>query len=288
MKSHLELMHPNVTDIKPKKPRKRKIESSNDDKMPLISKDSVGIQELNENDQLSLDMKQDEEIQNEEKIVEGSQKDFISKYFEKTKGDTLLEGWKFTCNLCSYQILFKNNQRISMKTLKKHLLDEHQLWQLKKGPKNIEFWKHFKEIPDQKFLVDCKICSKQVSRQSMIRHLLNHDILPNEPSPCSICGKIFKNYLCLRDHEKFHRMERKYACQHCDMKFRYPDKLKRHIRVHTREKPYQCNECGRQFAQASQLKTHSNVHSGEKPYECEKCYKKFKSRSSKNSHKCKG
>ena len=258
MNSHLELMHPSHINIKPRKTRKRKIKSSKNDKIPSSSKD----QKLNENQQLSLDFKYDEEVTNEEiKDIKHDEdvtneeikddtyhkniKNFISKYFVKTKGDTLLEGWKFTCNICSYQMIFKNKKDILMSTLKKHLLDEHQIRQLKKGPRNIEYWKHFKEIPDQQFLVGCKICSKQVTRTSMIRHLLIHDILPNEPSPCSICGKVFSNFLCRDKHERRHKQEMKFNCQVCGKQFKEARLLARHTRVHTGEKPFQVNEgCG--------------------------------------------
>jgi len=276
MKVHLEVMHQLEIENKSKKPRKRKNKTY-------------------ESKEVDLNIKKDEQLIN---VVESDnyqndncQKVLTSKYFTKT--NTGLGEWMFICNICSSQITLKNLRQNTMRTLNEHLFNDHRIrkQRIGTGPRNFELWNHFKENPDpelkyEELKFECLICSKLISRQARTRHLLNHNVIESEPSPCSICGKVFNNHLSRRDHEKFHRMERKYCCHMCDMKFMLPQKLERHLRVHTGEKPHQCTECGRQFAEASHLKTHYNVHSNEKPYECPRCFKKFKSRSSKNSHKC--
>lgn len=82
----------------------------------------------------------------------------------------------------------------------------------------------------------CPICSKVLrSNKQLMSHLETHDDA-NNPFPCDICKKNFKNLLCLNIHMKTHGLSRDYQCTICDRAFTNASHLRRHLNSHTGKK----------------------------------------------------
>jgi len=236
------------------------------------------------------------------------EKSYVWNHFRKEgKGNKT-----FICSLCNSEFKFLHLRGYYLGVLKKHLLAAHEI-ELQFAEKYVKpevitdkngktkivkdmnregfIWRFFKDHPDNPKLIKnkkfiCQVCFKAVVQDCMVRHLLTHNIVENEPADCSICGKTFENFMRRDIHEKRHNLPKKFICQHCPKGFKTTQTLKNHLMTHTGEMPFQCNECGRRFNQRYQLTTHTRIHTGEMPYECDKCKKKFRFISTRNSHKC--
>jgi Zinc-finger of C2H2 type len=64
----------------------------------------------------------------------------------------------------------------------------------------------------------------------------------------------------LRNHERLHTGERKYACPLCPKTFAHSNILKKHSYFHSGERPVHCEVCDKGFYQKCALDIHMNVH----------------------------
>ena len=108
--------------------------------------------------------------------------------------------------------------------------------------------------PREKFFIPCEICSKQVDRRIMKRHLRIHD--PELKAFCSYCGKEFANDESKRRHELIHQNKKDYACKFCGKAFVQKCNMQAHERTHTGERPYACRKCGEGFIQGTNRNKH--------------------------------
>lgn len=79
----------------------------------------------------------------------------------------------------------------------------------------------------KKRLKICNICGKSVS-YSMQNHMKIH---ADEPSKCHICGKVYKNTLCLRLHIYNHKRE-EVICGVCGKSYKSRQNFKLHVQKH--------------------------------------------------------
>ncbi|KPP65726.1 zinc finger and BTB domain-containing protein 24-like [Scleropages formosus] len=107
---------------------------------------------------------------------------------------------------------------------------------------------------------------------------------PNTEARCEDCGKVFKNHLFLKIHQRTHTEQKSFSCDQCGKIYSQKRQLKSHYRVHTGEKPFTCEICGKCFTAKSTLQTHIRIHRGEKPYVCSICDKSFSDPSARRRH----
>lgn len=76
---------------------------------------------------------------------------------------------------------------------------------------------------------------------------------------CPDCNKSFSVRYRFNMHTSIaHSSERKYACEHCEMRFKWPGSLSKHRSSHLLAMPFKCPilECGKSFKQKSHLQNH--------------------------------
>lgn len=113
--------------------------------------------------------------------------------------------------------------------------------------------------------------------------------------PCSICGKVLKSIVALKNHEDKHVADalpesetKKFSCDLCGMKFRLKCYVFNHMNnVHLRNK-YPCEFCGKGFYKKYEKMEHVvRMHTNERPIACEfeGCGKTFARQKNYNIHK---
>uniref|UniRef100_A0A673L9X6 Zinc finger and BTB domain containing 24 n=1 Tax=Sinocyclocheilus rhinocerous TaxID=307959 RepID=A0A673L9X6_9TELE len=108
---------------------------------------------------------------------------------------------------------------------------------------------------------------------------------PDTEARCDQCGKVFKNHLFLKIHQRTHTGRNKsFSCDKCGKSFSQKRQLKSHYRVHTGKALPECAQCHHKFMDAAQLKKHLRTHTGEKPFTCEICGKCFTAKSTLQTH----
>ena len=76
------------------------------------------------------------------------------------------------------------------------------------------------------------------------------------PCPHPGCDKKFQWKRDMKQHERIHTGEKLLVCSVCEKKFTTRQALLHHVVVHTGEKPFQCAVCGNRFTQPANLRTH--------------------------------
>lgn len=80
----------------------------------------------------------------------------------------------------------------------------------------------------------CQICLRVYSHPSRLSsHMKTHTL----PAQCDLCPKRFASNGAMRQHRRYHTMEKPYACKYCDHRFIERSTCTQHERTHTGEKP---------------------------------------------------
>ena len=104
------------------------------------------------------------------------------------------------------------------------------------------------------------------------------------PFPCKICGRKYRFFSQLEQHQKHHAGVRPYACHICGQRFALVCSRDKHLTTHSSDKPLMCDTCGQRFAHINYLKSHQRTHSQDRPYACQECKKKFAHATSLRHH----
>ncbi|KAJ6646363.1 Zinc finger imprinted 3 [Pseudolycoriella hygida] len=129
----------------------------------------------------------------------------------------------------------------------------------------------------------CPICKKKLSTKGNLKvHLETHK--PKGKFSCDKCGRIFKTYINLVRHRKYHSGD-KFSCPTCSRVYPTKSTLRAHIITHSDIRPHTCHICYKTFKRNQDLKFHINQHTGMKPYKCPHCDKAFASSGNCFSHR---
>ncbi|XP_037052363.1 zinc finger protein 1 homolog [Bradysia coprophila] len=129
----------------------------------------------------------------------------------------------------------------------------------------------------------CPTCKKKLSTKGNLKvHLETHK--PKGKFSCDKCGRIFKTYINLVRHRKYHSGD-KFSCPTCSRVYPTKSTLRAHIITHSNVRPHDCPICHKTFKRNQDLKFHINQHTGMKPYKCDKCDKAFASSGNCFSHR---
>ncbi|XP_056281672.1 zinc finger and BTB domain-containing protein 24 [Pseudoliparis swirei] len=107
---------------------------------------------------------------------------------------------------------------------------------------------------------------------------------PDTEPRCEDCGKVFKNHLFLKIHQRTHTGEKPFRCQVCAKAFTQKHTLLVHQRMHTGEKPFVCSVCSKALSTKHALQEHMDLHQGGKSFSCDKCGKTFTQKRQLKSH----
>lgn len=130
------------------------------------------------------------------------------------------------------------------------------------------------------------------------QHARPSDLRPAGKITCDICGRVSKNYDCMRKHMlRFHmsaerraegaidysyvtvtdlRTAGPYECDMCHLKLSRFDNMRQHLQRHlTAKTPIECQICHTKLVHRTSLKVHMRLHTGQLPYMCDACGKSF-------------
>ncbi|XP_067469796.1 zinc finger and BTB domain-containing protein 24 isoform X1 [Thunnus thynnus] len=128
-----------------------------------------------------------------------------------------------------------------------------------------------------------KVCSDTAERKEPGKRGRKRKY-PNTEARCEDCGKVFKNHLFLKIHQRTHTGEKPFRCPVCGKCFTQKHTLLVHQRMHTGEKPFVCTVCSKALATKHSLQEHMNLHEEEKSFSCDKCGKTFTQKRQLKSH----
>jgi len=98
----------------------------------------------------------------------------------------------------------------------------------------------------------------------------------DRPYACDECDNRYKSAAALKDHKTIHTGELNYVCVNCPERFRASRELRVHKRFHTgKQSGYVCTVCDNQFIQARSLCIYSSILSDKLDFSCDECDKKF-------------
>ncbi|KAL4624005.1 zinc finger and BTB domain-containing protein 24 [Arapaima gigas] len=107
---------------------------------------------------------------------------------------------------------------------------------------------------------------------------------PNTEARCEDCGKVFKNHLFLKIHQRTHTGEKPFRCFVCGKGFTQKHTLQVHQRMHTGEKPFVCTVCSKALSTKHSLLEHMNLHTEQKSFRCDQCGKIYSQKRQLKSH----
>ncbi|KAJ8353252.1 hypothetical protein SKAU_G00208190 [Synaphobranchus kaupii] len=107
---------------------------------------------------------------------------------------------------------------------------------------------------------------------------------PNTEARCEDCGKVFKNHLFLKIHQRTHTGEKPFRCFVCGKGFTQKHTLLVHQRMHTGEKPFTCTVCSKALSTKHSLLEHMNLHTDQKSFSCDQCGKTYSQKRQLKSH----
>ncbi|XP_028162902.1 zinc finger protein 568-like isoform X3 [Ostrinia furnacalis] len=138
------------------------------------------------------------------------------------------------------------------------------------------------------FLYKCGYCNVKFSSSSKKEdHITKiHGVeAPRLEFNCRSCGEIFDRKRRFMMHiQRDHLMERRYACELCDMKFFISCDLKQHMLKHTGIKEFQCDVCLKSYGRKNTLKEHMRIHADDRRFKCGICDRAFVQKCSWKNH----
>lgn len=191
----------------------------------------------------------------------------------------------YTCEVC-------NAPFVNKRTLKSHL-SRH-----KQGEFNCSFCPkvfdtHNKKSNHEKFVHTgdhrrnkCPHCQQKfLSYAQKNEHMVQEHGVAPIVLKCMACDQTFTRRDKLTRHTKRdHLLERRYACDHCDMRFYGKKDLNTHMVKHTGEKQYRCEVCMKAFGRKHTLREHLRIHADDRRFKCEHCGQAFVQKCSWKSH----
>jgi len=106
--------------------------------------------------------------------------------------------------------------------------------------------------------IRCQICQTISENQSaLVEHMHLHH-REEFSFFCYQCGKGFKSYSGLHDHQKTYHVSGKNVptCEICGKVFARNSRLIIHKRSHSNERPFVCLKCGKSYKHKQHLKDH--------------------------------
>ena len=165
-------------------------------------------------------------------------------------------------------------------------------------------FRHLQVVHHSKTPYICKHegCSESFAKsQQLTKHLAQHrsaerkmtpEVLPvDKRFACEYpeCGKVYGKRHHLREHERKHTGDTRYACEVCGKRFFLHSHMKRHLNSHTGIKPHICRwKCGAVFASYGGRMKHERInHYEENPLmtECDICGRPFSIQQQLQKHK---
>lgn len=125
----------------------------------------------------------------------------------------------------------------------------------------------------------CTQCNKGfVAHTTLKTHMKKrHDIIivKDVPVMCSICGKLQRNQIALRNHMNFHSGPKK--CEICEKVLKNIGTYKSHKnRYHSGKTTHNCTKCDKSYSAKYRLFLHvKRDHEGLRPWTCKLCNKDF-------------
>ncbi|XP_031766341.2 zinc finger protein 808-like [Galleria mellonella] len=123
----------------------------------------------------------------------------------------------------------------------------------------------------------CKYCEEKFADYwTKVDHMVKEHGQPQIILKCQACERTFRNKRALTRHvKKDHLLERKHACNICDMKFFLKHRLVDHMIVHTGVKKVQCHVCNGWYASKKSLRQHLRSHANDRRFSCTVCGQAF-------------
>uniref|UniRef100_A0A1E1WNW0 Protein krueppel n=1 Tax=Pectinophora gossypiella TaxID=13191 RepID=A0A1E1WNW0_PECGO len=112
------------------------------------------------------------------------------------------------------------------------------------------------------------------SKAAVVKHLEGAH-KQNRPYICNLCGRTYKEIHDIIRHIRAHTNEKLHCSFKCGYSTGYSAALKVHERVHRGDFKYKCEHCGKGFQVKTWYDEHQNIHNGLKPFSCDICGQAF-------------
>ena len=164
----------------------------------------------------------------------------------------------YQCSTCDKKF---NVNRVLKKHIEQHVNENIKCKICNKSFPSLASVEAHEKSHNKKFVeIRCELCPKLVREVYMEKHLKFHG---SQVETCTICQKVFKTDLSLKEHEQTHiERKRNFQCNVCNSKMYSMNLLKQHNLIHTTEKPYACTieNCYRRFNNTGSLSRHKRTH----------------------------
>lgn len=192
----------------------------------------------------------------------------------------IVEKYEEKCSVVGCYAKFKTKESLEIHT-KCHVEKSHNFMcpscnEIFSNWRTVRFhmWKLHKIDTD---LFECDICH-DFKTDTMSKLLVHKEIhSENRPYTCHVCGKGFRQYSQMKNHEAIHSNEdttrgpepakHKRQCDICKRVFATQKCMMVHVEeVHGKNKPFKCSYCGYATSRKAMLISHERTHTKEKPF----------------------